>query len=238
MGIDHPEECVFFMQPMFYCWLNLVFAPFPNFIQYIKEKTDAAALYRWHKYYLQILQLRYPTKVEGKEGEGKTWVLKTPIHLAYLDELLKVYPDACVVWTHRDVTNAVSSLASLCKHFKKLSCRTIDADFTGSQARRICSHWLNSATTFRRANPQYAKNFYDLSYSKIVKDPLAAVAEVYKHFDLPYPEYVQECTANKFKKMPQGKFGVHKYAPEDFGLTKEIIQKDCAEYIEEYSKFF
>jgi hypothetical protein len=243
MGVDHPEECVFFMQPMIACWLNLSFAPFPNFTQYIKEKADPAALYRWHKYYLQILQLRYPAKVEGKvaegkEAEGKRWVLKTPIHLAYLDELLKTYPDACIVWTHRDVTNAVSSLASLCKHFNKISAKQVDPDYLGKQSRTILSHWLRQATTFRRANPQFAKNFYDISYSKIVADPLAAVAEIYKHFDIPYTDHIQECTAKKFKHMPQGKFGVHKYSPQDFGLTKEDILRDCAEYVEEYSKYF
>jgi hypothetical protein len=176
--------------------------------------------------------------VEGKEGTSKRWVLKTPVHLAYLEELLKTYPDACIVWTHRDVTSAVSSCASLCKTIFKISSKRVDSNYVGRHARMICSSWLNRATAFRRANPQYAKNFYDASYSLIVRDPVAAVADVYKHFNLPYPKHIQEITINKFKHMPQGKFGVHKYTPEEFGLTREDIQKDCAEYVQEYSRFF
>lgn len=30
------------------------------------------------------------------------WVLKTPPHIAYLNDLLAQYPDAMLVWTHRD----------------------------------------------------------------------------------------------------------------------------------------
>ena len=41
------------------------------------------------------------------------WMLKTPNHLWHLDALLAAYPDARIIWTHRDPGPVVTSLASL-----------------------------------------------------------------------------------------------------------------------------
>lgn len=47
-----------------------------------------------HKKVLQILGCKWPQPVQ--------WLLKAPtIHSVFLEELLKVYPDACIVVTHR-----------------------------------------------------------------------------------------------------------------------------------------
>ena len=60
--------------------------------------------YAQHRLALQTLQSRQPTE---------RWVLKTPNHLWHLDALLATYPDARVIWTHRDPGPVVTSLASL-----------------------------------------------------------------------------------------------------------------------------
>ena len=56
-----------------------------------------SATYRWHSHFLQHMQSGYA---------GQRWVLKTPSHLAYLETLLNQYPDASIVWTHRQPLDA------------------------------------------------------------------------------------------------------------------------------------
>ena len=60
--------------------------------------------YAQHRLALQTLQSRQPTE---------RWILKTPNHLWHLDALLAAYPDARIIWTHRDPGPVVTSLASL-----------------------------------------------------------------------------------------------------------------------------
>jgi hypothetical protein len=68
------------------------------------EQADMAPAYAQHRSALQALQSAQPTE---------RWVLKTPNHLWDLDALRAAYPDARIVWTHRDPAPVVTSLASL-----------------------------------------------------------------------------------------------------------------------------
>jgi len=55
-------------------------------------KADMTGPYRQYKEAMQVSAHRRPTE---------QFVMKCPEHLWFLDALLKVFPDACIVWTHR-----------------------------------------------------------------------------------------------------------------------------------------
>ena len=40
--------------------------------------------------------------------------------------LLEAYPDACVIWTHRDPADVLPSYVSLCAHFRSLFEKDVD----------------------------------------------------------------------------------------------------------------
>jgi hypothetical protein len=62
----------------------------------------AGSLAQVHKKVLQILGSKWPQPVQ--------WLLKAPtIHSIFLEELLKVYPDACIVVTHRKPVEVLPS---------------------------------------------------------------------------------------------------------------------------------
>ena len=48
--------------------------------------------------------------------ESKRYLLKGPIHLLNLDTLVKTFPDASLVYTHRPLSKAVPSTLSLFQH--------------------------------------------------------------------------------------------------------------------------
>jgi hypothetical protein len=60
--------------------------------------------YREYREYLQLLLSQRP---------ADQLVLKCPENLWFLDALLEVFPDACVVWTHRDPYDTIASYCSL-----------------------------------------------------------------------------------------------------------------------------
>ena len=67
-------------------------------------KVDPELTLKYHKRVLKLLQWKNPRK---------QWVLKDPIHLDRLEAIMKIYPDACFVWPHRDPIRALSSTVSL-----------------------------------------------------------------------------------------------------------------------------
>jgi Sulfotransferase family len=65
---------------------------------------DVRIALRYHERVLKLLQWRNPRR---------HWILKDPMHLDRIPQLLEVYPDARFVWPHRDPTRALASTVNL-----------------------------------------------------------------------------------------------------------------------------
>jgi hypothetical protein len=61
-------------------------------------------------------------------GAGSTWMLKCPFHLPYLEELFTTFPDATVVWTHRDPVECIGSACSLYETLAEMGCESWSID--------------------------------------------------------------------------------------------------------------
>ena len=70
--------------------------------------TDYSNAFEAHRRILQHLQWQVPG----------TWVLKYPKHMMALDALLRAYPDARFVWSHRDPGVVVPSALSLTSFYR------------------------------------------------------------------------------------------------------------------------
>lgn len=68
---------------------------------------------------LQNLQWRCP---------GDRWVLQSPSHMSQLDALLAVYPDARIVFTHRDPIKVLPSVVSILYSTAWVHPDAVDAD--------------------------------------------------------------------------------------------------------------
>lgn len=101
----YPNECLFFMGHDFknVNWQSR--GRLPNYRDYLFGGLDMKPAYLYHKRFLQLLQADAPG----------IWNLKMPSHGLYLRTLLEVYPDARLIWTHRDPLTATGSFRSLIK---------------------------------------------------------------------------------------------------------------------------
>ena len=71
---------------------------------WVDTDADWSAVYDFHRQQLQHLWWRKP---------GDRWMLKTGAHMWGLEQLLETYPDARIVFTHRDPVKSLTSYASL-----------------------------------------------------------------------------------------------------------------------------
>ena len=89
----YPNECVYIMAHDFKTLMWESRGRLPNYRDWL-FRTDMTSAYEYHKRFLQLLQADAPG----------TWNLKMPSHGLWLQTLLKVYPDARLIWTrvHRE----------------------------------------------------------------------------------------------------------------------------------------
>ncbi len=197
-----------------------VFAWLPSFREALL-KADAKSTYDWHKRGLRYFQATTP---------DRNWILKSPRHSAYLGSLLDAYPDACLVHTHREPMEVIASVASL---FHTARSGWTDHMYTQRHAdddARYIVEITQRATDFRNANPQFEDRFYDVAFKDFLASPQTVIENVHAHFGRDLPENSKSAMMNYLHNRPRNKYGVHKYTPEDFGLSEAIHGSLFADY--------
>jgi hypothetical protein len=221
-GATLAEECVtLFMYDLRTLALETQ-AHVPRYARWL-EQADMAPAYAQHRLALQTLQSRRPT--------GR-WILKTPNHLWHLDALLAAYPDARIIWTHRDPGPVVTSLASLANASQLPQTRRRDPRPTAAEWRRKCAFALRSAMSYDdKAAAGWCRHVH---YDALMADPVGTVRDLYRGFgDEVSDEHARRMTA-LLKDRPKDAFGRHRYDPADFGWTYAEISEEFSDYASRY----
>lgn len=183
--------------------------------------VDLTPAYRTAEAMLQLLQWQRP---------AARWVLKSPAHLPYLDLLLRVFPDARLVHTHRDPAETVASYCSMIAHGRGVFSDDIDPVALGRELLAKQSDMLLTGMRLRR-DPTVGRAIIDVDYADLVADPIATVARIYEHagWDLADPAPLRAVLATQ----QQHRFGRHRYDLDAFGLTRDQVRRAFAPYLDE-----
>jgi hypothetical protein len=214
-----PEECVFLLPH------HLVphgRGNVPNYVRWYLQR-DATPDYQYYKQQLQSLQWQQPSR---------TWVMKTPFHLFTLDALLNVFPDACIIQTHRDPAKVIPSWCSFEAAIGTMHQKQINPQQIGDDWLSLWKTALERTIAIRDSRPQ--TQFYDLHFEDFVDDPVACVRQIYKHFGLPFSDETGDRMQRWLDEQPHEKHGVHRYAAAQFGLSEEGIRAEYRQYMQRF----
>jgi hypothetical protein len=89
---DGPEECVL-LQAHAFCDVQIGVEPLMEPYGSWFQKQDLRPMYAYYGDLLKLLDWQRP---------GQRWLLKSPAHLWALDILVEMFPDACIIQTHRN----------------------------------------------------------------------------------------------------------------------------------------
>jgi hypothetical protein len=195
--------------------------PVPAYSAWL-HASDQRPMYRYFRRIVQLLLWQRPGVYLGK----------TPHHLENLPTLLEVFPGARVIVTHRDPAKGVPSFCSMMAHGRRLFSKDVNLFDVGRQFHRKQLKGVNDAMNARRALP--AASFIDVHFADLVADPLKEARRIYDFlgYEL-HPETLAAMNAYR-RENPKDKRGVHHYGPEDFGLTREELDRDFAAYRDHY----
>jgi hypothetical protein len=189
-------------------------AHIPRYTAWLQQQdwTDA---YARHRRNLQLVGLNDPEK---------RWVLKNPSHLTALDALMTVYPDALVVYTHRDPAVCIASSASLSAETTAGHSTTFTGETIG---RTQLDLWSRAYHAYHDARPRYADaQFAEVAFADLVADPLAVVRRVYDQFGLDLTPEARAAVEEIHRESTQGgKAPSHRYALADYGLSEREVRE-------------
>lgn len=222
MTADGPDECrhLFlqsFTDDTFDCNSTI-----PSYSEWY-GRQDMLATYRRHRDVLKLI---------GSTSPERRWLLKYPLHMGNLRALLAIYPDACVVQTHRDPGKVIPSICSLVAGWRALYEDNVDRRAVGTW---LLDRWATRLNRGLEARREYdAKQFFDLHLREILADPVGAVRRIYDHFGIAMTPAAEQRLRAWKDENPRGKHGEHRYRAEDFGLTAALIAERFAPYMEHF----
>lgn len=211
-----PEECINTMCQSFVSMMFTTTLPLPHYYQWLVAQDETPSYER----YARNLQL-----IGASTPPERPWLLKNPSHTGGMAALLKVFPDARIVVTHRDPIAAVTSAASMTQIISgKLWA-------PGEAGRHRLAVSLHNITRLEQARIGREDRFHDVRYPDFMRDPMAVVAGIYRRFELTLTAPAEQAMRAWLAANPQGKFGAHRYTPEEYGLSAAEIRERFAAYI-------
>lgn len=218
---DGPTECMFIHTQDFKALSWDSYLSTPRYAEWVINEADMTTTYEYQKRYLQVLQSKAPG----------TWSVKMPSHAVHIDALLSVFPDARLIWAHRDPYKATGSLCNLWKLAKSIVMKpdVMDLDAMGRNATNQMQAHVERPL---RARDRIGDDrFFDMYYHEMMDDPMDVMRRIY---DWAGDELTSETEARMhtwLAEHPQNLFAPNTYSLNQYGLDPEALEPVFAEYL-------
>jgi hypothetical protein len=159
-------------------------------------------------------------------------VLKCPWHIWNLEALMAVYPDAQIIFTHRDIAKALASHCSLSAKMASKLRRSLDVNELGEFWLEYTRIGLDRAMESRKNIPE--SQIYDVRLRDLMASPMTVLEDIYSQFDLEFNDEIAGLLQARIDEKPTSQEGDHEYSIEDFGLTDERVRETLKAYNERF----
>ncbi len=189
---------------------------------------DVKADLAFHRAVLQTVQHGAPRR---------RWLLKTPGYVFMLDDLLAAYPDASVIFTHRDPARTMPSTVSTTAMVQWMRTDRVDLDVLSPLIAALFSDALNTIA-HRRADGSLPGVYGDVRFADLMADPTRAIAAAYEAIGLELTDSHRDAMIEYLAAKPRGKHGRHEYTAADWGFDPDQLRVDLADYVNAFEISF
>jgi hypothetical protein len=222
---EEPDECYMLLNRNFMSVEYSAMFHIPSYANWLYANLCQRDSYACHLLQLQLLQSQH-------HGH---WVLKAPFHQLGLAQILKYYPDAIIVQTHRAPMSFVASGCSFSELLRKSGSDIVDRQQIGRDWMDMLTVYTNTFEADRaRLEPQHPGQFLDLHHDEFVANPWAAVESIYAMRETPLTEQGRAAMQGWLDEHPQGKHGKHEYRLEDYGISRAEVEALFEDYVGRY----
>lgn len=215
-------HCLLFQAP---AWFSFFQGQVPAYASYMQGKA-VAPIYQFEKKVLKLLQWRNPRR---------HWVLKSPICIMHIPEILEVYPDARFIWPHRDPIKALASAVNL---GGTLFWSKSDHPFIGDTVEMFTNADISAAMMTQpiqwlASGLLPGERLCNIQYNDLVREPLATVQAIYDYFGMPLSAAGRYGIAQNLADHPRTARPVHQY----HAGSQEQLERERASYAL-YQRYF
>ncbi len=217
---DGPTECVHLVAQDFRSMMFTALSSVPTYADWILH-CDMSSAFEHRKRVLQILQSTNPGR----------WVLKMPSDSVFIPWIFRTFPDAKVIWTHRDPYAAFASSFSMRGKSRKIFNKDIDLDYMRNKWPLQLSLHVRRPLELAKERPD---DIYNLYYEDLTADPIAQMKKIYRWLGDEWTPAAEEGMQQWLQENPQGRFGKHTYSLQEWGFSRAELEPYFSDYLKEH----
>jgi len=225
MDIDQADEEVIILGQLFSSSMLESTYFVPDYANWLNNQNPG-------KSYSDLIEILQSLQWQDPSRKNKSWILKTPGHLMSLGAVVKYFPGAKIIMTHRDPVSTVPSYCSMESTLYKMNTDIISDFEIGNYWLDRLSEWLNNFIEVRNSIPD--DRFIDINYLDLVEAPEKIGTQVLKSIHINDDILTKEMMENWIKANKRENRQKHNYKLSDYGLTRESISNKFKDYIEKY----
>lgn len=162
--------------------------------------------------------------------DDRPWVLKTPQHMLDLPALLAVFPDARLIFIHRDPVSVVGSSCSLAWNQMIIHSDVADAGHVGRTWLRKTGLQIDRMRHARRSIP--ANRMIDVQYDEMETDWEQVMQRIYGFLDMDIAPALP--AMRRYFTVSERRRQVHAYSLGAFGLEEHEVRAQFRSYIHDF----
>ncbi|TXH05910.1 MAG: sulfotransferase [Nevskiaceae bacterium] len=225
MDADQADEEVMLMEHSFMAAFN-AYAHVPGYMNWLHGSDEKPA----YDYLQRVLKfLQWQKRQRGIVAQR--WVLKAPHHLLRMALLLREFPGAQVIQTHRDPVDTIPSIASFIDTLWRIYSAEADATAAGREWNDLMARAFHHTMAVRDKNPA---PFFDVRFIDTVKKPFEVVKAIYAHTGMTLTPEAERAMQAWMEINRRDKREAHDYHAADFGLSEAQLKRDFADYRQQY----
>jgi hypothetical protein len=164
---------------------------------------------------------------------GERWVLKSPQHLEQFGPLLRTFPDATVLVTHRDPVSVVVSMATMVCYSARTNQAPVDpvaiSDYWVDRIDRM----LSAAVRDREVLP--AEQSMDIRFHEFMADDVGTVQRIYDLAGQPLDDDAMAAIKGYIDSHGRDRHGKVVYEPERLGIDVGEVRERLRPYSERFA---
>jgi hypothetical protein len=217
-----PQDCLGIFALNFCSYQYSGSAHIPTYNKWCEQEKNVYLTLQFHKRFLQYLQF--------KSGKQDRWLLKSPLHVAHLPQLLEIYPDAKIIFTHRKPKETLAATCSLISSLRMLYSDKEDLNRTGQEQINMWTTYYDNFVEVRKKLKD-RPHILDLKFKNIAEHPLLILPILYEFFGWELNDDIKEGFKVFADKNPEEVYQYHKGELRNFGLEEELVAQRFKSYL-------
>jgi hypothetical protein len=195
-----------------------------------------ARMPRWRDHYLahdQTPHYEFAATMlkllDWRHGSTKRWVLKTPQHFEQLPTIMRVYPDALVVFTHRDPIASLQSIVTQLAYAIRTRERNVDPDW-------YFAYWVDRVERLLRSYVRDVDQVpetqrFDVRFDEFMADDLAMAERIHTAAGIASDDRLRGALKGFLNANPRHQYGAIDHdLRRDFGADIAALRQRFAFY--------